>query len=311
MRTDPVFTDWTEQHGRLWGNQPVRVGHRLNQSPMFSMEGLADLIDRYPREHYSLVQMGAPGQRKLWREGDLGDLTGAEVIEAIAKGRMWLNLRRVAEVDKRYRDLVNDIFGELGERVPGFSSIDESIGILISSPNAQVYYHADLPGQSLWQIHGSKRVYIYPAVKPFLAPEHLEDIALYGVEVNMPYEPWYDEHATCFEFHGGQMLNWPLNAPHRIENMNCLNVSMTMEYWTEAYKRAQVVNVANGILRHRFGRVAKSRATDGLGFWGKRVAQKVLRDSAAFKRERKALRPISFRLDRTHLGEILDLDVAA
>jgi len=310
MTTEPVFTSWTEQDGKLWGNQPVCVEHRLNRSPLFSMEGLADLIDRYPRQHYSLVQMGAPGQRKLWREGEIGDLSGKEVIESIAKGRMWLNLRRVAEVDTRYRDLVNAIFGELSEQVPGFTSTDESIGILISSPNAQVYYHADLPGQSLWQIHGAKRVYIYPAVKPFLAPEHLEDIALYGVEVNMPYEPWYDEHARCFEFRGGQMLNWPLNAPHRIENLDCLNVSMTMEYWTEEYKRAQIVNVANGILRHRFKRPARSRATHGPVFWGKRVAQRLLRDSPGLKRERKALRPITFKLDRTHLGQILDLEAA-
>jgi len=310
MSTDPVFTSWTEQDGQLWGNQPVCVEHRLNRSPLFSMDGLADLIDRYPRQHYSLVQMGAPGQRKLWREGEIGDLSGAEVIEAIAKGRMWLNLRRVAEVDTRYRDLVNAIFGELSERVPGFKSQDESIGILISSPNAQVYYHADLPGQSLWQIHGAKRVYIYPAVKPFLAPEHLEDIALYGVEVNMPYEPWYDEHARCFEFRAGQMLNWPLNAPHRIENLDCLNVSMTMEYWTEDYKRAQIINVANGILRHRFKRTARSRSTQGPVFWGKRVAQRLLRDSPGLKRERKALRPITFKLDRSHLGQILDLEAA-
>lgn len=310
MQTETVFTDWSDQHGRLWGNQPVRVSHRLNRSPLFSMDGLAELIDRYPREHYSLVQMGAPGQRKLWREGDIGDLTGAEVIQAIAKGRMWLNLRRVAHVDARYRDLVTAIFGELAERVPGFTSTDETIGILISSPNAQVYYHADLPGQSLWQIHGAKRVYIYPAAKPFLAPEHLEDIALYGVEVNMPYEPWYDEHARCFEFKAGEMLNWPLNAPHRIENLDCLNVSMTMEYWTDEYKRAQVVSMANGILRHRFGRTPTSRATRGVGFVGKRIVQKLLRDSASLKRERKALRPISFRLDRTHLGEILDLEAA-
>ncbi|WP_375409518.1 hypothetical protein [uncultured Methylobacterium sp.] len=310
MQTEPVFTNWTDRHSQLWGNQPVRVEHRLNRSPMFSMEGLAELIDRYPREHYSLVQMGAPGQRKLWREGEIGNLTGAEVIQAISRGRMWLNLRRVAHVDTRYRDLVNAIFGELGERVPGFRSQDESIGILISSPNAQVYYHADLPGQSLWQIHGAKRVYLYPAVKPFLAPEHLEDIALLGVEVNMPYEAWYDEHAQVFEFKAGEMLNWPLNAPHRIENLDCLNVSMTMEYWTEEFKRAQVVTVANAILRHRFGRVAKSRSTEGLGFWSKRVAQRLLRDSAALKRERKALRPISFRLDREHLGEILDLKAA-
>ena len=58
--------------------------------------------------------------------------------------------------------------------------IDRNAGILISSPNAQVYYHADLPGQSLWQIRGTKRVYIYPPVAPFLTPEQIERIILPG-----------------------------------------------------------------------------------------------------------------------------------
>jgi len=310
MQPDPIFTDWNEQHSKLWGNVPVRLSHNLHRSPLFSMDGLAHLIEQYPREHYSLVQMGAPGQRKLWREGEIGGLSGAEVIEAIAQGRMWLNLRRVAEVDSRYGELITRIFGELQERLPGFEASHETIGILISSPNAQVYYHCDLPGQALWQIHGSKRVFIYPPTRPFLAPEHLEDIALYQVEVNMPYEPWYDAHAQCFEFNPGEMLSWPLNAPHRIENRDCLNVSMTMEYWTDESRRAQVVNMANGILRHRFGHPARSRATRGVGFLAKRVAQKLLRDQATFRRQREAMRPITFRLDQQNLGEIVDLHAA-
>src|SRR5690606_14015079 len=119
----------------------------------------------------------------------------------------------------------------------------------ISSPKAEVYYHMDLPGQSLWQIHGKKRVYVYPAVPPFRRDEDLEQIALYQVEVDIPYDPAYDSHARVFELEGGEMLHWPLNAPHRVETLDCLNISMTTEYWTEPIRRAQMINLANGILR--------------------------------------------------------------
>ena len=40
-------------------------------------------------------------------------------------------------------------------------------------PGARVYYHADLPGQLLWQIAGRKRVWLYPGGAPFLTERHL------------------------------------------------------------------------------------------------------------------------------------------
>ncbi|SED62798.1 Cupin-like domain-containing protein [Rhizobiales bacterium GAS191] len=304
----PIFTDWTERHAELFGNQPIRLAHELHRSPLFSREELARLIEVYPKQHYSLVHMGAKGERRFWREGDIQGLSGEEVIAAIEAGRMWLNLRRVKDVDPRYADLVEAIFQEWSQRMPGFSSFNHSAGILISSPKAQVYYHADLPGQALWQIIGSKRVYVYPPTAPFLTPKHLEGIALFGVEVDMPYEEWYDDHAVVLELEPGQMLHWPLNAPHRVENHDCLNVSMTLEYWSEDIRRSHIVTMGNAILRNRLGVTPKSRATSGPSFYAKAILQRALRDTSWVKKERSARRPVDFKLDRTRLGAILDIE---
>jgi len=276
------------------------------------MEALADLIDRYPREQYALVQMGPQGSpRRSWREGDIGGLKGSRVVDAIRQGRMWLNLRNVSHVDARYRELLDEAFDELSRRVPGFSSFNRTSGILISSPNAQVYYHADLPGQSLWQIHGRKRVFVYPNKPPFLTEQQLENIALYEVEVDMHYEPDYDRQAQVFEIGAGDMLHWPLNAPHRVENLDCLNVSMTTEYWTEDIRRSQVINLANGILRYKAGLTPRSRAINGPAFWAKAVLQAGVRRSGLLQKARKARRAIEFKLDPVHPGEIIDLREAA
>ena len=163
MTTGKIFTKWDETHSELWGHQPIRLEHEMHKSPAFSMDDLARLIESYPREHYSLVQTGARGSSRVWREGDIGNLSGREVIEAISRGGLWLNMRDVGAVDSRYRKLVDRMFEEIAAKVPGFEipkAHQESI--LISSPDAQVYYHADLPGQSLIQIAGRKRVYVYP-----------------------------------------------------------------------------------------------------------------------------------------------------
>lgn len=310
--SDPIFTNWTQELTNAWAKAPLKATHRLHQHPLFSMEALADLIDRYPREQYALVQMGPQGSpRRTWREGDIGGLSGSAVIEAIRKGRMWLNLRNVGQVDQRYRDLLDQAFEEVRQNVPGYATFSRTNGILISSPNAQVYYHTDLPGQSLWQLHGRKRVFVYPNTPPFLTQEQLENIALFEVEVDMRYEPAYDAHAQVFEIGGGEMLHWPLNAPHRVENLDCLNVSMTTEYWTEDIRRSQMVNMANGILRFKAGINPKSRSTDGLGFWAKAALQAGVKRAGLLKKERKARRPIEFKLDPVHPGAIIDFRQAA
>lgn len=309
---DPIFTNWTKELTDAWAKAPLKATHRLHQHPLFSFEALAELIDRYPREQYALVQMGPQGSpRRTWREGDIGGLKGSAVIEAIKNGRMWLNLRNVGQVDDRYRELLDQAFEEVRQNVPGYDTWGRTNGILISSPNAQVYYHADLPGQSLWQLHGRKRVFVYPNTPPFLTDEQLENIALFEVEVDMRYEPDYDKHAQVFEIGGGEMLHWPLNAPHRVENLDCLNVSMTTEYWTEEIRRSQMINMANGILRYKAGLKPKSRSTEGLGFWAKAALQAGVKRSGLLKKERKARRAIEFKLDPNRSGAIIDFRQAA
>ena len=303
---DPVFSRWQAKHSSLWANQPLCLDHRLADSALFSRAALAELIESYPSEQYTLVQMGAQGERKLWRQGIIGDATGAQVIDAIATGRLWINLLHVNEVDNRYGNLLDQIFAEVEERVPGYETFSRINGILISSPRAQVYYHFDPSGQSLWQIEGTKRIYLYPPVPPFLTPEALEHVALYRDEVGIKYQPWFDEHATVYELQPGQMMHWPLNSPHRVENMDCLNISMTTEYFTHDIRRKQMLNTANGILRNKF-RINPNRVISGAGFWSKAVLQAAARRAGLLDRERSKRREVTFKLDPARPGQIIGL----
>ena len=54
------------------------------------MDELARLIETYPRERYNLIKTGAKGSSKIWREGDIGGLSGRQVIDAISHGGLWL-----------------------------------------------------------------------------------------------------------------------------------------------------------------------------------------------------------------------------
>jgi hypothetical protein len=311
MGKDRVLTNWDDTHSVLWGHQPIQLAHEVHKSPLFSADTLAGLIERYPREHYSLVQTGARGSNRVWREGEIGDLTGRQVMDAISRGGLWLNMRDVGAVDRRYREMLDGMFEEIATKVPGFSARDNQESILISSPDAQVYYHFDLPGQALMQIAGRKRVYVYPNTAPFLTPKMLEDVAVFNVEVDIPYQPWYDKYAKVFDIGPGQMLNWELNAPHRVENLDTFSVSMTVSYTNDQIRRSEIVNLANGLLRNRFGYLPRSRNPRGPSYFAKAVMQKLYRDSGWVKRQRQARRPTEFRLDAAQPGKIIDLPKAA
>jgi len=297
-----IFTSWKPEHSALWGNVPLRLKHRLHQHELFSRPALARLIEAAPKSNYMLIETGRPNERKLWREGEIGTLSGAEVIEAIDSGRIWLNLLRVNEIDPRYGELLDEIFGELEGRVPGFTTFKRINGILISSPRAQVYYHFDTAGQTLWQIAGSKRVYLYPPTPPFLTPETLESVILYNNETGIKYEDWYDDYAKCIELQPGDMAQWPLNMPHRIENADELSVSMTIEYFTRDIRRNLFVNGANGLLREKL-KLNPNRNLSGSAVWAKTAVYAAAAKSGLLSRQRNKRRPLTFKLDAAFLAK--------
>jgi hypothetical protein len=86
---------------------------------------------------------------------------------------------------------------------------------------------------------------------------------------------------------------------------------MTVSYTTDQIRRRDVVNLANGLLRHRFGYTPKTRNLGGPSFLAKKVLQKFWRDSGWVKRERSARRPTEFRLDAAEPGGIVELSRAA
>ncbi len=264
-----LIPGWKEEHARLFGHATLALKHELHNTGLFTLDVLAELIDRYPEEKYNLCTMGHDPKNPQWRDGRLDGVRGRDVISAIESGRIWLNLRRVHEVDENYARLLREIYGEFESKVEGLKTFRHNFGILISSPNARVPYHADVPGQSLWQIAGRKRVYIYPNTRPFLEPATLEKIVLGTQHEDMNYETWFDDFAEVHDLEAGDMLHWPLNGPHRVDNDDCMNISVTTEHYTDDIRKSYAINYANGIIRRHTGMKALSRDANGLGAYPK------------------------------------------
>ncbi|MCB1509077.1 MAG: hypothetical protein KDI98_10150 [Hyphomicrobiaceae bacterium] len=306
MTDMPIFENFTPRDASLWGRHANILKHRLHEHALFSNEALGALIEAYPRERYDLCHMAEPGAKKrFWREGEIGEARGTDVIESIANGRMWINLRDVGAVDARYKALLDTIFDELEGYMPEFRPFRTNLGILISSPEAQAYYHADIPGQSLWQIRGRKRLYVYPTTAPFLSKEAMEKIITQESEEEFHFEEWYDQHARVIDLEPGMMASWALNGPHRVENLGVLNVSVTTEHWTDEIRRSYAAHYGNRVLR-RFGFNPQTHALSGPGFWGKAAL------AAAYKftplgKTREISRKVDFRIDRMSPSGLMDI----
>jgi hypothetical protein len=266
-----IFTDWPADAAEAVGRRPIVMRHSLAESPLFSDEALVRLIEATPRENYHVNTMPRDASDPhLWREGDMSGLSGREVMAAVERGELWVHLQRVQEADAAYRDLLDAALDELSRRVPGFNTFQRSMSVLISSPRMNVAYHADVPGQSLWQVRGRKRVWIYPAREPFLPRRAIENIILKrATDTDLPFDASFDARAQSYLLEPGDMATWPRNCPHRVVNEDCVNVSFTTEHWTGALAADYAVDYANGLLRPWLGGRDLSRETRGPAFFAK------------------------------------------
>ena len=290
----------------LTSNLPADVGlhpstpsgfeHDLGSCPLFERGALAEMLDRYPREHIQAATMGDDPLDPRWRSGSLGDLSGADILRAVEVGRLWLNVKSVHEHAPEFGDLTRDLYRELaahdGTGPPSWFAAT----LLISSPTAFVGYHADAIPNILWHVHGRKRVLVYPALDEDFAPlPMIESIVAGECPEDLPYEAEFDDRAAVFDLVPGTGAMWPQNAPHRVVNVAGLNVSLSTEHVLPAARRRVYVLRANRMLRRSLGRVPASTATTGVGARAK-IAMATL-ESAWRRLRRKA--PVQFAFEPT------------
>lgn len=280
-----IIDNFTPRDAQLWGNHTVTLRHSLPSLELFSDATLATLIETLEPDQMTINTMAGSGyDNSTWHYCDRGSLSGRELLDAVRTGRIWINMFAMHQADQRFGEILDAMYGELEGHLPGFRTFRRKLGLLISSPKAQVFYHADVPGQGLWQIRGRKRIWIYPAAEPFLKPPEIENVVRRITEEDVTYEPWFDEYAEVYDLAPGDMLHWALNGPHRVVNYDCLNVSLTTEHWTPQVRRSFMMNYGNGILRSHFGWTPRSRALEGAAFWTKAGLSSAWRVSGLNKR---------------------------
>ncbi len=245
----------------------VLFQHRLAQTGLFEDAHLAELIDiarQKGPQFYTLGTLNEDGFGEKWQNGVLEDMPGSKILEAIKKGHFWLQLQGLKEIAPEYYSLASQGFSELAEQNSGFRYYKLSCNLLISSPSARVLCHLDCAEVILWHIRGRKRVYLYDLTKQaFASDETIENVIMRETEEEIPYEKEWDKLANVYDLEPGQAVNWPHFWPHRIDNIEGLNVSMQTEFYSDQGLRQYGVRYANGVLRRKVGLNLKSTSTTG------------------------------------------------
>ena len=300
-----VISNWQDKHAALFGRHTVGLQHGLHLTDLFTDDALAELIETTPRDAYHVNTMNPEAhEQNSWREGELGPCSGHDVLRAVREGTIWILIQKLGS-HPVYGRVLNEIYDEFETRMPGSRFFRRSMSCLISSPRVQVYYHCDIPGQMLWQMRGKKRVYVYPNTEPFLTRPAMERIVLGEAdEQETPYHAWFDDYAEAMDLEPGMMAHWPLNGPHRVENADCLNVSLTTSHYTSEVRNSYAVNYANGVLR-KLGLKPEYRLK-GPAVLGKAALTALYKASGLHKMNAMKFN-IDFRVDPESPGGFVDI----
>jgi hypothetical protein len=278
--TEPLIHGLTAKaHGRI-GREIIRFNNRLAETGLFEDAALARLLDAHPRASLDICTMASPPPPdRRWVAGEANGLDGAQLVEAVKTGRLWLNLRRAMNQHDDYRAVFDRLMAEFAQET-GVKVLDASGGILISAPRLGVFYHCDSTDTMLWHVRGEKTIYVYPEEEAFLPEQAYEGVVLKENLSDIPYSPELEASATPVHLRPGESVSWPLHGPHRVVNHDSFNVSVTIEFKTPRSTFTNGTYYTNGVLRRRFGMKPKTRAVPEMlkpAYW---AASKALRPLA-------------------------------
>ncbi len=272
-----LLVNWTQQDFNAVERGVVMARHALADSGWFSDEALVEIIDSHPVEDFSVNTMGADPQVFDWREGDRNGVPATQLLELVRNGQLWINCRKMLKHHPEIARLIHALYGEIEANTPSFKAEERTANLLISSPTAWVPYHVDMPVNMLWHIRGVKRVWVYPSFdERFASPEVLGKVCSGEWTEDVPYNRSFDRYALVFDAQPGQLITWPQLTPHRVTNLEGLNVSLSTEHKNVRARRRINVHTANHLLRKR-GFECNDIAIDGIAAHAKQAVTRGFR----------------------------------
>lgn len=228
----------------------MTFSHRLIETGLFDDASLAAALDQHPADLYdiNIFDFDADGQHVM-RTGTRGTMTGPQVLEGLAHGNLWMQMRKATEYCPAFGKAITQAYAEIGAQIGGLKARNISGQMLLSAPGAAVPMHADAPWVILFHLRGRKRIWIYPSDAEHMPRAQMEQIVMRQQTEDLPYRREMDENAVVFDLEPGMAVTWPLHAPHRVENLDTACLSLTTEFQTWSSRVVNGAYYTNGLMR--------------------------------------------------------------
>ncbi len=264
QKIDETLFDWNSEAYNEFGHTLQHLKHQYHDLALFNDASLIALLDTYPRKWLQCFTMGYnPEDYTEWKAVHLAESSGKEILEAVKKGRFWINIINIDKSSKVYADLIETMYQKLNKKCPYLKTAKAGYSALIlSSPGIQVYYHLDAEANMLWHFRGKKHLWIYPRGEKFSPQLELEKVVAHERDEDLTYKKEFDDHAVSIVLEGGDVMSWPMHSPHRVENLT-FNVSLTTSYSSKEGRRLIGVHSFNYFILRKLGLKNPSFQRDG------------------------------------------------
>ena len=269
----PYLADVGDRDSRDLHQTTFAATHRLAQTGLFSDAALLDMLARHPADALATHRLSAHAANSPFDIADPDQSHDPEfLLDGVQAGWWAVELRDVRTHQPAVRELVEQLYDDLERQAPGFRATRRTARIQISPALCEVPLRRNAAETMLWNLRGRQRVAVASGVASLPPIPDLEELLAAEGAQHVHDVPNFEDRAAAHDLEPGQWITWPQHAPHRVEPLGRLNVSLlTTHYSPDAYRRV-LCHRANRTLRTAFGLPCRSVQTAGWLYHLKRTA---------------------------------------
>jgi hypothetical protein len=220
------------------------VRHRLTDHPLLSVEAVAQLADALPVksvEHNTGKVAAVVGDRHVERL----DLSPGEIARGIETNGCWMVLKNIEQVPE-YHALLDELLDEVTPLVDtreGGMNLREGF-VFLTAPNSTTPAHTDHEHNFLLQIRSRKHFHVGVFHDQDFHQRQIEK--MYAGARNLDRLP---DDPQLYDLGPGDGLYVAPCAPHWVETLDDVSVSLSITFRTPVTERAAQVHAINRHLR--------------------------------------------------------------
>lgn len=207
----------------LLDREPFIVGHDITNHPALHLENLGRVVCDLPEEQvfYSSGRLSRGANFDRAHLDHATGLTLAQTIEEIRTTNSYVMVRAPEShpsLTPLFREMLDAVEALMKER--GFSgpALDPMLYLFIASPGSVTPFHIDRYSTFLFQIQGTKDVYVFPAFDAHLVEPRVAEEFVVWAGGRPEYRSEFDVKGKKHVFAPGQALHIPFMAPHHVQN---------------------------------------------------------------------------------------------